>query len=670
MPPRAFMVMPFGVKDGIDFDAVYTRLLAPALIGAGCLPFRADQEAAAGDIRTDMFYELVTADVIVADISLLNANVFYELGVRHGVAPRGVFMVHGGWSRRPFDVAPDRTFNYDGTLFAPERMASSEEWRRQVAAEAERLGGVLRAAIEADPQTMGSPVYKELAGLQPPDSTTIQSARAKYFGQVFADLEARIDVAKLDGHPGDILTLADDAPTRFHRIKLLWHAADALCSMHRFQPAETVLRDLLDADPTHRNGQMRLGLVLGRLGKVNEAQIFMKRVAQQYEADAEASGILGRIYKDQWRLEWKDGADLRERQRSAVDASEYLLRSIRTYEKAARRRFDPYTGINVVSMARLLDHLGQATGDPVDHGIRDLDTLMAAVRFAAGNTLASFDSDDAPEGIWAAATLGELELVAGAPDGARQLYRRAASASGTTYFHVSSMLDQVHLFDNLGFRLDAVAAVKPLLEQRLAVLETRVGGMKKSAPRFAKVFIGSGHMIDAPDRSAERFPARKESAVRDRLASQLDQWKIASGDLAICGGARGADLLFAELAAERGAAVWLMLPLPEAAFLERSVRLPGSTWEQRFFDLRGRPGVSTFDQLARLEAPPRGTSVFTRNNLWIVNTARVEVTDPAALHALLVWDERTGDGPGGTADAAARVRQLGGRIAVINPTSL
>jgi hypothetical protein len=128
MQPRAFVVMPFGVKDGIDFDAVYERLLKPALVQAGCVPFRADQEPAAGDIRTDMFYELVTADVIVADISLLNPNVFYELGVRHGVAPRGVFMVHGGWSRRPFDVAPDRTFSYDGTLFAPERPTSDEAW--------------------------------------------------------------------------------------------------------------------------------------------------------------------------------------------------------------------------------------------------------------------------------------------------------------------------------------------------------------------------------------------------------------------------------------------------------------------------------------------------------------------------------------------------------------
>ena len=109
MQPHVFVVMPFGPKEAqpaipasgdnpgkpavsVDFTLVYERLLKPALTRAGCVPFRADEEEAAGDIRTDMYYELVTADVIVADISVLNANVFYELGVRHGVAPRGVFI--------------------------------------------------------------------------------------------------------------------------------------------------------------------------------------------------------------------------------------------------------------------------------------------------------------------------------------------------------------------------------------------------------------------------------------------------------------------------------------------------------------------------------------------------------------------------------------------------
>ena len=44
---------------------------------------------------------------------------------------------------------------------------------------------------------------------------------------------------------------------------------------------------------------------------------------------------------------------------------------------------------------------------------------------------------------------------------------------------------------------------------------------------------------------------------------------------------------------------------------------------------------------------------------------------PRNLYALLVWDEKpTGDGPGGTADCATRVKRLGGRIAIVNPKRL
>jgi tetratricopeptide (TPR) repeat protein len=417
------------------------------------VPFRADKEAGAGDIRTDMYFELVTADVIVADISLLNANVFYELGVRHGVAPRGVFMIHGGWTNRPFDVAPDRTFDYDGKLFLPDAMKPEKEWTERLDAEAERLGKILRAAVDVDPQTIGSPVYKEMVGLKPVDSSNIQTARAKYFGEVFADWKSRVEVAKLNGWPGDILTLADDAPTRFHRAKLLWQAADALCSMHRFEAALPVLQDLLALDGDNRDAQARMGLVLGRLDKVNEAKVHMLRVAEKYQHDTEAHGILGRVYKDLWRLEWKDLPELADRQLQAVATSNFIASAVRSYDQAARKKFDYYTGINVVSFVKLLEHLKEATGDqPVDCKVNDVDDLVAVVRFAAQNTLASAGLDAGQDGVWAAATLGELELVVGNAERARTLYRDAANAPATSYFAVNSMLDQIYLFENLGFR--------------------------------------------------------------------------------------------------------------------------------------------------------------------------------------------------------------------------
>ena len=94
----------------------------------------------------------------------------------------------------------------------------------------------------------------------PVDWTGIESARAKYFGEVFAEWKSRVEVAKLNGWPGDILTLADDAPTRFHRGKLLWEAASALISMQRFEVAKSVLEELLLLEPKNHKAQTQFGL--------------------------------------------------------------------------------------------------------------------------------------------------------------------------------------------------------------------------------------------------------------------------------------------------------------------------------------------------------------------------------------------------------------------------
>src|SRR4051794_38272557 len=200
MKPRVFAVMPFGTKQVraavpaqpaqealfVDFTEVYQRLIAPAISGAGCEPFRADQESGSGDIRTDMFFELVTADFVVADISILNPNVFYELGVRHTATPGGVIHLHGGWEKQPFDVAPDRTFSYDGTLWE-KSVQRDAAWEERLVREREILTKTLSNAISQDNKTTGSPVYSHLIGLKPVNWREISIARARYFHGVLDD---------------------------------------------------------------------------------------------------------------------------------------------------------------------------------------------------------------------------------------------------------------------------------------------------------------------------------------------------------------------------------------------------------------------------------------------------------------------------------------------------
>ena len=177
-------------------------------------------------------------------------------------------------------------------------------------------------------------------------------------------------------------------------------------------------------------------------------------------------------------------------------------------------------------------------------------------------------------------------------------------------------------------------------------------------------------MIDAPDRKASRFPATKAEAVGARIAEHLEEWDVAEGDLAVCGGACGADILFAEECLRRGAHIRLLLTQQVDDFVHDSVQHAGSDWIRRFHALRKKAEV------AALLPKPRGKdasdlSIYERNNLWIIDTARREAAESARLYALLVWDEKsTGDGPGGTSDFAERVRDLGGVVAIINPTTI
>jgi tetratricopeptide (TPR) repeat protein len=683
MKPRVFVVMPFGNKqvraasaaaEGkpalealfVNYDDVYQQLVAPALVSADCEPFRADQESAAGDIRTDMFFELVTADFVVADVSILNPNVFYELGIRHGVGPRGVAHIHGGWEKQPFDIVPDRLFKYDGTLWE-KSVTRDAPWEERLKSEAASLAKQLREAIENDKKTIGSPVYSHLSGLKPVDWTGISTARARYFHGVLDDWRERLRVAQKKGWPGDILTLAADAPTRYHREQLLFAAAKALIDLCRFDPARGVLEELLQVAPDHLNAQCQLGLTLNRLREHEKAEVLLSRVVTEHQGDPEAQGILGRVYKDRWKVRWEQKESLEDRQKAAIRWSNFAATAARSYAIAHSLDLrDYYTGINVISLSKILEHLGKATGEaPAETGIGDLNDLASAVRVAATAELqrvsGKADERSQDSEVWARATLGELALVLGNGALARRHYSDALASPGFTGFKANSMLSQIDLLELLGFGAENVQPIRELLQAEAT----------EPVREFNRVFVASGHMVDKPGRTIPRFPQGKVEAVQNQIAAYLDAWGIGPTDLALCGGARGADLLFAELCLKREAHVRLLLPLSEGDFLRESVRLPGTDWEDRYFAVKQQSEV--WSQLDRLGPPPENESPFTRNNLWILNSARVEAPPPPkpSLYAVLVWDEQpAGDGPGGTSHFAAAVERLGGSRKIVNPTQL
>ena len=679
---RVFVVMPFGKKEvpkkpctdlppdptakdealKVDFNAVYQELFKPALEAAGLQPFRADDEEAAGDILKDMFAELVTADFVLADISILNANVFYELGIRHTVGPRGVICLHAGWADRPFDVAPQRTFKYDGKLFRVGR-EHNDAWKAELAAEVLRLAETLRRAVAADRTTEGSPVYGNLPNLQPLDASRIGTARFKHYQAQAEEWNQRVIIAGKEGRAEDILTLAGDVPSPYYRRNLLRQCGDALLALGRFAQSEKVFKELCeDLDETGSADEFRakcqLALLANRLGRTREAEQKLNSLSKQMPGEPEAQGLLGRVYKDMWRTAWSGAPKLEERLALAWRNAVLARRSLATYEIAIRRDLGSYyNGINVVSLAALLEHAARENKRIPKPEISDLEDLKTVVRLAATEKL-----EDEYEAVWARATLGELQLMLGHSQEALDEYEQATADPRLTWFNICSMFEQVQLFQLLGYQPEAVEPVATLLQQRLRELP-------HPSARFDKIAICSGHMIDASNRETSRFPAAKAEAVLAEIARQIARWGIGAGDLAVCGGACGADILFAEECLRCGAKIRLLLAQEVGDFVRDSVQHAGSDWVQRFHALREKAEVAA--QPERLGKASPDFSIYARNNLWIINTARIEAADSAKIHALLVWDQKsTGDGPGGTSDFEAKVRNLGGLIEIINPTKL
>jgi MAP3K TRAFs-binding domain len=117
-----FMIMPYGRRltqvepssnspGEIDFNALWDKAFAPTIKSLGYDPVRADQDTGAL-IITQMLERIYFADLVLADMTIPNGNVYYEVGVRHAAKKTGCALLSADWSKPLFDVAQMRTVRY------------------------------------------------------------------------------------------------------------------------------------------------------------------------------------------------------------------------------------------------------------------------------------------------------------------------------------------------------------------------------------------------------------------------------------------------------------------------------------------------------------------------------------------------------------------------------
>jgi len=197
MPPLCFVLMPFGKKTDsagltIDFDAVYNEVIKPAIADAGLDPLRADEEMTGGIIHKPMFERLILCPFAVADLTTANANVFYELGVRHAVRPATTVLLFGEGGRLPFDVAPLRALGYG--LTGDGRPADAQKARETLRA---RLAEARRDAAQNETSSADSPIFQLVESF--PDIQHIKTDVFRDRVNYARDQRAKLETARRAG---------------------------------------------------------------------------------------------------------------------------------------------------------------------------------------------------------------------------------------------------------------------------------------------------------------------------------------------------------------------------------------------------------------------------------------------------------------------------------------
>ena len=118
--PTCFVIMPFGEKKDVegktvDFNEIYDRIISGAIEDAGLAPTRTIDVEKAGFIHRRMIEHIRDSPVAVVDLSLLNANVFYELGIRHSLRQFVTVLIRRRGTSVPFNIKGLDIIEYDET---------------------------------------------------------------------------------------------------------------------------------------------------------------------------------------------------------------------------------------------------------------------------------------------------------------------------------------------------------------------------------------------------------------------------------------------------------------------------------------------------------------------------------------------------------------------------
>ena len=337
MKPLCFILMPFGKKKDqtgseIDFDKIYEEFIKPSIEDAGLEPIRADEEMVGGIIHKPMYERLMLCEYAVADLSILNANVFYELGVRHAIRPYSTISIFEDKSSLPFDISFLRSLPYDREL------KDLDSLKKEL---------TQKLLYAKENKTTDSPLFQLVDGIQPSNiehiKTDIFREQIEYSKNIKDRLfkaRSKKSVDMLKDIENSFADLNNMEAGVIMDLYLSYRDLKGYGEMTRLvQKMPRPLRQTIMV-------QEQLGLALNRLGRGDEAVKVLEDVIKTHGKSSETCGILGRIYKDKYIKASDENRDMA--------AKAFLKKAIDTYLEGFEADFrDTYPGVNLVTLLNI-----------------------------------------------------------------------------------------------------------------------------------------------------------------------------------------------------------------------------------------------------------------------------------------------------------------------------
>lgn len=685
---RAFIIRPFGKKkdlkkNEIDFDEVSRVLIGPALDAVGAEGRETLDIVKSGNIRTDMFRRLLTADLVVADLSIHNANIFYELGIRHALRDHGTFMLRCDADAFPFDLQTDRYFTYDKkdpAASLPELVTALES---------------VKAEIAKDYTAKDSPVFTSLPNLTEPDHSL--------FNPVPQDFGEEVARAFADKQAGDLALLSYEVEDFEWEIRGWRMVGTAQFELDAHAAAKVTWENIRRLEPNDLDTNIRLGTIYERLGNLVRSTEALNRALDnkriKQSERAEAFSLLARNFKTRWRLDWESKPP-EERAAEAL-RSPHLQESFENYERAFDEDLNHYySGLNSLAMIKIMVALAETlpdvwselfetdkkAGDALDEHREHARKLVAAVQLSLKAIFRRLEREEKKDN-WAEISQADLFCVTmDQPPRVAAAYRKVLAAAPG--FNVNSIRKQLAIYRDLGVLNGNLAEVFKVVGEPPPL---PVPGVQQAAnPLRERVLLFAGHMIDAPDRKEPRFPAEKEQVAREKIKEAVvKEMKTGAGVASgYAGGASGGDILFLEVCAELRIETRLYLAFNPQKYVTTSVSKAGPKWVDRFWKIynehaaRNQMRVLSDTTDAKTESDylpawlrsKADYGIWQRNNLWMLFNALDEgcdqkIGDPN-ITLIALWDGAGGDGPGGTGDLVKKVETLGARSEIIKTKEL